>query len=92
VPVEVEGGLSNTDLHIRGKCDPSSHPTVWVNGVLVLIRWGLSGGGMEELVEVSDILAVEVYAGPASTPLQWSGTKLIGGGCGTIVIWTRGGR
>jgi hypothetical protein len=35
-----------------------------------------------------DIAAVEVYLGPASTPLQWGGTR---SRCGAVVIWTWGG-
>lgn len=35
---------------------------------------------------VAQIEAIEVYSGPATTPAQLAGT---GGGCGTIVIWTR---
>ena len=33
-----------------------------------------------------DLLALEVYRGPAETPLQFSG---LGGECGAVVIWTR---
>jgi Carboxypeptidase regulatory-like domain/TonB-dependent Receptor Plug Domain len=32
------------------------------------------------------IEAIEIYAGPASTPMRFSG---IGAACGTIVLWTR---
>jgi len=32
------------------------------------------------------IEAIEVYPGPATTPIQWGG---LGATCGTIVIWTR---
>jgi len=33
---------------------------------------------------------VELYMGPASTPLQWVGQKMLGQ-CGTVVIWTTAG-
>jgi len=46
--------------------------------------------GMEAAVQPSDILAVEADPGPASTPIQWSGTN-IPETCGTIVFWTKGG-
>jgi hypothetical protein len=91
VPVRVEGGLRGTVLHVTGRCPLHSYPTVFVDGARVDFGWGrYEGGGLEDVVGVSDVSAIEVYTGPASTPLQWSGTKLEDT-CGTIVIWTRGG-
>ena len=93
IPVEVVGGFGNTILSIRGKCPRRSFPAVYVDDALVDLRWDRPlalKGALEEVVGVSDILAVEVYTGPASTPLQWSGTS-IKRSCGVIVIWTKGG-
>ena len=93
IPIEVVGGFGNTILSIRGKCPRRSFPAVYVDAALVDLRWDRPlalKGALEEVVGVSDILAVEVYTGPASTPLQWSGTS-IKRSCGVIVIWTKGG-
>lgn len=89
-PVEVKGGLTGTELRIRRAFCGRDYPTIWVNGVLVGPGWRRPGGALERVVSVYDILAVEIYTGPASTPLQWSGTNLLSG-CGTIVFWTKGG-
>ncbi len=97
--IEVSGGLTHTILRVRGRCPETVLPQVYVDGALVDLRWDRAvawwddpqqRGGLEEVVRVSDILAVEIYAGSASTPLQWSGTRL-NRSCGTIVIWTKGG-
>jgi len=98
-PIEVAGGLSGTVLRIRGRCPRDLLPSVYVNGALVDLRWDKPAsswadpevrGGLEEVVWVADILAVEIYAGPATTPLQWSGSDP-NRTCGTVVIWTKGG-
>lgn len=92
-PVEVVGGFGNTVLSIRGKCRRGVFPAVFVDAALVDLRWDRPAelkGALEEVVEVSDVLAVEVYTGPASTPIQWSGTS-IKRTCGVIVIWTKSG-
>ncbi len=39
-----------------------------------------------DLFHVSQLEAIEVYAGPAETPAEFSGT---GSGCGTLLLWTR---
>jgi hypothetical protein len=94
-PVEVEGGVTGTELWIRrGFCKLRGrklYPTIWVNGVLVDPGWRRPGGALERVVAMADVLAVEIYTGPASTPAQWSGTNLMSNQCGTIVFWTKGG-
>jgi len=39
-----------------------------------------------DLWSIADLDAIEVYRGPAETPMQLGGT---GGNCGTVVLWTR---
>lgn len=39
-----------------------------------------------DLWSIGDLDAIEVYRGPAETPMQLGGT---GGNCGTVVLWTR---
>ena len=56
---------------------PGCFPEFWVDG-----RPNNSFG---PTMPIGDIEAVEVYNGPAQTPAEFQG----GGGCGTIVIWTK---
>lgn len=57
-------------------------PVYYVDGVL---RRGMHIDDLNR----DDILAIEVYRGPAETPAQF---KFSGRSCGTILIWTREGR
>jgi hypothetical protein len=57
--------------------------TYWVDGV----RWPAAmSDNIDNLLQPSEIEAVEVYSGPAQTPGQFSG---FGVECGTIVVWSR---
>jgi len=55
---------------------------VWLDGGLTV-----KGLPLMELVNISDIQAVEVYRSVASIPIQFAGAE---GGC-AIIIWTKGG-
>lgn len=57
-------------------------PTYYLDGVL---RQSMHIDDLNR----DDLLAIEVYSGPAETPAQY---KFGGRSCGTIVIWTREGR
>jgi len=70
---------------------------VWVDGILMprvtpeddRLEEGDFDQGLDSYLNPQDILAIEVYRRASSTPLRWGG---MGGSCGTIVIWTKGGR
>ena len=79
-PVEATGGLSFNKLKMRGRCRDQG-VSLFVNGL------PLSGPLLEQVVDISEVLAVEVFSGIASTPLQWTRP----GACGAILVWTKGG-
>ncbi len=67
---------------------PICYLAVWVDGLRVYAP------GMGEPPDLSafrtaDLVGVEVYPGPADTPLELNAT---GSSCGTIVLWTRMGK
>jgi hypothetical protein len=43
-------------------------------------------GGLEAVVDIDQIAAVEIYTRASSVPLQWGGTNA---GCGVLLFWTR---
>jgi len=49
----------------------------------------LYGQSIDAMIQVSDIGAIEVYAGGATVPPQFGGRE---SGCGVIAIWTRQGQ
>lgn len=60
------------------------NPNIYIDGALTF-----SGAPIEAMVHPEDVVGVEVYRRVAETPLQWGGTN---GSCGTLVVWTKGGR
>ena len=83
----VEDGALGQTLVMRrndgGTCSPQLH----VDGT----RISSAGGGgvrLEDVINLDDISAVEVYDGGADTPLQYGGTQ---NGCGVVLVWTKGG-
>lgn len=73
---------------------PYCEPWVWIDGVRIIngstTRLGAGpGDGLDERVRPENVVAIEVYRRPSSTPLQWGG---LNGRCGAIVIWTKAGR
>ena len=58
-------------------------PPIFLDGV----RYRSHGLGIDRLLSTRDVEAVEVYAGYASTPLQFQTLER----CGAVVIWTRRG-
>ncbi|MDX1577740.1 MAG: carboxypeptidase regulatory-like domain-containing protein [Gemmatimonadota bacterium] len=74
-------------------CFPESSRTtgcrrmnVYLNGTLALGVERLDPTSIDELVRPSEIAGLEVYAGGASVPAEYSGTT---GRCGAVVIWTK---
>ncbi len=57
-------------------------PTLFLNGN----RTATDDGNIDQLVSPRDVRAVEVYSRNANTPAQFQAL----GGCGAIVIWTKG--
>ncbi len=47
---------------------------------------GSTGPPSIDLWSIADLDAIEVYRGPAETPMMFAGT---GGSCGTVLLWTR---
>jgi hypothetical protein len=78
------GSLSGTQIQFRnasirgGVCSPP----VYVDGAQVNTDFG----GLEEVVDIRQIAAVEVYTRASDVPLEWGGTLA---GCGIVLIWTR---
>jgi len=63
-----------------GNCSPN----VYIDGAL---QFG--GVPLGAIIQPSDVAGVEVYRRVSETPLMWGGTN---GSCGTILVWTKGGR
>ncbi|MDF1505772.1 TonB-dependent receptor, partial [Roseisolibacter sp. H3M3-2] len=63
----------------RGDCVPS----VYLDGTLVFN----GADDLDQIVPPSQVLAVEIYGSAATPPPEFGG--LSGGGCGTVVIWTK---
>jgi hypothetical protein len=79
VTLDCGGGGSGCQVRMV-RAPMQCYPEYWVDGQLNN-AWG-------PVVPVRDIEALEVYTGPSDTPGEFAGRNA---GCGTIVIWTRGG-
>lgn len=77
--------LTGAAVHFRGGPVGSCAPRAWLDGVPVTTA-GSTGFVLEDVVDIRDIEAMEIYTGPATVPLQFGGVE---GGCGAILIWTR---
>ena len=71
-------GFGNTVL-LRGN-DGRCMPEVFLDGMVIFE----GAGEIDRLVRPADVMGIEVYAGVAGTPAEFSR-----GPCGAIVIWTR---
>jgi len=74
-------GAASTSLNGGGLC----YPKVVVDGNEVL-RGGREPARLDDVARPHEISAMEVYRGPAETPLQFGGSS---SPCGVILIWTR---
>lgn len=80
VDVVPDGGHNRVMmLNPMGPCTPA----VYMDGIPLA-----SDGDLDAIVMLPDVEAIEVYRGGAELPLQFGGTA--SGGCGAIVIWTKG--
>ena len=79
VTLDCGGGGSGCQIRMV-RAPMQCYPEYWVDGQLNN-AWG-------PVIPVRDIEALEVYTGPADTPGEFAGRN---SGCGTVVIWTRGG-
>jgi Carboxypeptidase regulatory-like domain/TonB-dependent Receptor Plug Domain len=79
VTLDCGGGGSGCQVRMV-RAPMQCYPEYWVDGQLNN-AWG-------PVIPVRDIEAIEVYTGPTDTPGEFAGRN---SGCGTIVIWTRGG-
>jgi hypothetical protein len=81
VEVLLEGGRSLVRmLNPMGPCIPA----FFVDGFPLIS----DDGDVDALISLTDVEAVEVYRGSSELPLQYGGTTT--GGCGAVVIWTKG--
>jgi Carboxypeptidase regulatory-like domain len=70
---------------VRGNCAPR----VYVDNQWMNRPFGLGTGfGLDEIVPIEMVYAVEVFWGPFQAPLKYQGTT-IDNSCGVILIWTR---
>ena len=75
-------GFSQIVFMKPGPGGSTCSPNIYVNGMRV--DTGL--GGIQSVVDVDQIAAVEAYTRASSTPLQYGGT---GASCGVVLIWTK---
>lgn len=83
--VQIMGGGLNRQPTMRGRFGDRCVPTFYVDG-----HRSMAGNGVavDELVNGSDIAAVEVYDKPFEAPAEFS-PSIQEINCGVIVIWTR---
>ncbi len=67
---------------------PVCYLAVWVDGIRIYAP-GVGEPPDLSAFRTEDLVGVEVYPGPADTPLELNAT---GSSCGTIVLWTRMGK
>ena len=77
----VPGPGGRDRVQMRGAAGPGGcTPNVFLNGA----NTPLQDGVLENLVQTTDVRAIEVYPGNGSIPVEFQGRN----GCGAIVIWT----
>ena len=62
---------------------------VMVDGVIKITLGGQKGYDLRDLPRPDEIHGIEVFAGPASIPLQYGGLGGAEKWCGLIAVWTR---
>jgi len=74
-------GRAGVSLGRSGGTGRACPPAVFLDGMPVV-----RAEGIDDIIAVTAIEAVEVYRGPSQTPPQFAGPET---GCGVIVIWSR---
>jgi hypothetical protein len=77
----VAQGKAGVTLGRQGPGGRSCSPAVFLDGQPVA-----RPEGIDDIISVSAVEAVEVYRGPSQTPARFAGPEI---GCGVIVIWTQ---
>ncbi|HEY0036970.1 MAG TPA: carboxypeptidase regulatory-like domain-containing protein [Longimicrobium sp.] len=74
-------GRAGVSLGRSGGTGRACPPAVFLDGMPVV-----RAEGIDDIIHVAAIEAMEVYRGPSQTPPQFAGPET---GCGVIVIWSR---
>jgi hypothetical protein len=74
-------GRAGISLGRSGGTGRACPPSVFLDGMQVV-----RAEGIDDIVAVSAVEAIEVYRGPSQTPAQFAGGET---GCGVVVIWTQ---
>lgn len=74
-------GRAGISLGRSGGTGRACPPAVFLDGMQVI-----RAEGIDDIVHVAAVEAMEVYRGPSQTPPQFAGGET---GCGVVVIWTR---
>lgn len=82
--VDVVTGRLGDDRIVMSSPMGDCAPSIYVDNMLV----SRDGSDLEMVAPLHVIEAIEVYRGASELPLQWGGTGA--GGCGAIIIWTKG--
>lgn len=77
----VAQGITGVTLGRLGPGGRVCSPAVFLDGQPVA-----RPEGIDDIIQVTAIEAVEVYRGPSQTPARFAGPEI---GCGVIVIWTQ---
>ncbi|HEX8670823.1 MAG TPA: carboxypeptidase regulatory-like domain-containing protein [Longimicrobium sp.] len=77
----VAGGRAGVTLGRQGPGGRSCSPAVFLDGQPIA-----RPEGIDEIIAISAVEAVEVYRGPSQTPARFAGPEV---GCGVVVIWTQ---
>lgn len=77
----VAQGRAGVTLGRQGPGGRSCSPAVFLDGQPVA-----RPEGIDDIIAISAVEAVEVYRGPSQTPARFAGPEI---GCGVIVIWTQ---
>ncbi len=81
-----DGGSPSLSTRAEWGC---VNANIYVDGMRVVRDNQAFRESIDNFVSPSEIAAMEVYRGPSEVPAEFGGSV---GGCGAIVIWTRGGR
>jgi hypothetical protein len=80
--VRATRSMLGTSVRFSGGRGGTCTPAMYIDGARVQAET------LEEVVDVNDIAAVELYTRASSTPLEWGGVM---SACGTLLIWTKHG-